>query len=115
MGVGGGLKFIPISLVVQGTTGSILSNKYGQNVTVVRTNVGRYTLTVPAGFSTGVASGADILHPQMNTVDDLARDSVEIHPINITATSFNIQIHSGDNGAAANVYVDRDFIVHIPQ
>jgi hypothetical protein len=91
---------------IQGSNGASL-NSIGAAYTSNRVAAGRYQITYASSL------GTNRYGIQLTVEDTTARDSIEIHYINQTATGFLVQIHEGDNGGTANTYIDRNFNFHV--
>lgn len=83
-----------------------------RNLTMVRTSVGRWTVTLGMAHTNGVN-----FHPSITAEEQAGnRDTPDITVVQGTqnnSTTFDIQITTGDNGGVADTYVDTPFSIGI--
>lgn len=88
-----------------GTIAANGANTYVFNSTVVRTAVGRYTVT----FNFPHPNGVDYFLSLTASSDDPNRDQRKIGWLNKTASSFDVITTVDDNGGAADGFADIPF------
>lgn len=88
---------LPTGWVAVNADGTVAAECGG--ATAVRTAIGRYDLTAPAGSSI----------VQLTVVEaEISRDSIEIHPVDFVGST--VHVTEGDNGGSPNAWRDRAFM-----
>jgi hypothetical protein len=82
-----------------------------RNMTITRTAVGRWTVSLAIAHPEGIN-----YHPSVQVEEQSAnRDGIFAHIVqgSLTATGFNLELYTGDNGGTEDVYVDTPFTIGI--